>query len=195
MNRSLKSLFLLLLVSRFLFLANYPHFYDSPEYLRLAQEKNFITALHKSHASIHPVYLFLSQLTFRLYRLYDFKDFTTYLSFLSAFFGLVTIICFYYLTKRLFNKRIALLSLIPLIFFPHLWLIQTNIMHEPIDHFLLIVSLLFFDYFLTTKKPALILFSLLFLLVGVLNFVGNLIWLPVYFGVYIYRNNKDYGYR
>ena len=181
------------LITRFFFLASFPHFYDSPEYLKLSQEKNLALALSKSHESIHPIYLFLIQTAQKIYNfinIKDFIDFTTPLSFISALFGFLTFICFYFLIKRLFNKQTAFLSLIPLTFFPHLWLIQTNIMHESVDHFLLIVSLLFFDIFLTNKKLINIFISFLFLLLAFVNFSGNLIWAPIFIGLYIFRKNK-----
>ena len=177
-------------ITRFFFQASFPHFYDSPEYLKLSQEKNFVLSLSKSHESLHPIYIFLIQLSQRLFDFIDFTDFITPVSFVSAIFGLLTFICFYLLVKRLFNKKTAFLSLIPLTFFPHLWLIQTNIIHESVDHFLLIASLLFFDIFLTNKKLMNILASFLFLLLAFINFSGNLIWTPVFIGLYIFRKYK-----
>lgn len=190
MSWQLVVVFLLFLISRFLFLTKFPHFYDSPEYLRLSQENSLSSALTKSHESIHPIYIFFIQISSRLYNFMNFKDFITPVSFVSAFFGFLTLICFYFLIKRLFNKQTAFLSLIPLTFFPHLWLIQTNIMHESVDHFLLIVSLLFFDIFLTNKKLINIFISFLFLLLAFVNFSGNLIWAPIFIGLYIFRKNK-----
>jgi len=178
------------LITRFFFLASFPHFYDSPEYLKLSQENNLTLALSKSHESLHPVYLFLVQLSQRLSNFINFTDFITPVSLISAIFGTLTMICFYLLVKRLFNKKTAFLSLIPLTFFPHLWLIQTNIMHESVDHFLLIASLLFFDIFLTNKKLIGIFASFLFLTLAFINFPGNLIWTPVFFGLYIFRKYR-----
>jgi hypothetical protein len=51
----------LFIASRFFFLANYPHFYDSPEYFRESQSLSFFDSLKSSHESIHPVWLFLTQ--------------------------------------------------------------------------------------------------------------------------------------
>lgn len=165
-------------ITRFFFLASFPHFYDSPEYLKLSQEKNLVLALSKSHESIHPIYILLIQLSQRFLN-------NAYI--VSAIFGSLTVLVFYYLAKRLFGKKTAFLSLIPLTFFPHLWLIQTNIMHESVDHFLLIASLLFFDIFLTNKKLINIITSFLFLLLTFINFSGNLIWTPVFIGLFIFR--------
>ena len=186
----METIVFIFLITRFLFLSDFPHFFDSPEYLKLSQEASLSSALQKSHESIHPIYLFLIQTTHKLFNFINFTNFITPLSFLSAFFGLLTFICFYFLVKRLFNQKTARLSLIPLIFFPHLWLIQTNILHEAVDHFFMIASLLFFDIFLTNKKILYTGFSLLFLLLALVNFPGNLIWLPIYSGIFIFRKYK-----
>jgi len=189
------AVFIIFGLSRFLFLAKFPHFYDSPEYLRLSQEKNFLTALQKSHESIHPIYLFLVQTSQRLFNFTCPErsrrvDFITPISFVSAFFGILTFICFYFLVKRLFNKKIAFMSLLPLIFFPHLWLIQTNIMHEAVDHFFLVASILFFDIFLANKKLISFFISLFFVFLAFINFPGNLIWTPIFIGLYFFRKTK-----
>ncbi|MBM3205922.1 hypothetical protein FJZ41_03700 [Candidatus Shapirobacteria bacterium] len=112
------------------------------------------------------------------------------LSLISAIFGLVSLIAFYFLIKRNFNEKIALLSSIPLIFFPHLWLIQTNVLHESLDQGLFLLSLLFFDFFLTKKKFPWFLSSLLFLSLAIFNFVGLLLWAPVFIGLTILRSKK-----
>ena len=186
----METIIAIFLITRFFFLASFPHFYDSPEYLKLSQEKNLTLALSKSHESIHPIYISLIQLSQRFFDFINFTDLITPVSFISAFFGLLSFILFYLLIRRLFNKRTALLSLIPLTFFPHLWLIQTNIMHESVDHFLLITSLLFFDIFLTSKKLFNFLITFSFLLFAFVNFSGNLIWTPVFFGLYIFKKYR-----
>ena len=97
---------------------------------------------------------------------------------------------FYLLVKRIFNQKIALLSLIPLIFFSHLWLIQTNILHESLDQALFLTALLFFDLFLM-KKNWFWIFSVFFLSLAITNFIGIIIWLPVFFGLVFLRSKKD----
>ena len=186
----METIILIFLITRFFFLANFPHFYDSPEYLRLSLEKNFFSALTKSHESLHPLYLLFIQLSQKFFRFIHLTNLVTPVSFVSAFFGTLTFIAFYFLVKRIFNKKTAFLSLIPLTFFPHLWLIQTNIMHESLDHFLLMTSFLFFDIFLTNKKFVNFLISFLFLISAFFNFSGNLIWTPVFFGLYIFRKYR-----
>lgn len=59
-------LLFLFFFSRFFFLANYPHFFDSPEYLRLSLNQSFLQSLSLSHESVHPIFLFLIQLSQRV---------------------------------------------------------------------------------------------------------------------------------
>ena len=172
--------------SRFFFLANYPYFFDSPEYLRLSLNQSFFQSLSLSHESVHPIFLFLTQLSQKIIP----GNQAWSLSLVSASAGLVSFVAFYLLVKRIFNQKTALLSLIPLIFFPHLWLIQTNILHESLDQALFLTALLFFDFFLM-KKNWFWIFSVFFLSLAITNFVGIIIWLPVFFGLVFLRSKKD----
>lgn len=173
-------------VSRFFFLANYPHFYDSPEYFRESLSNNFFISLSQSHESIHPLYLFLSQLFQRIIPGQNIWE----LSLIAAIFGLVSVIAFYLLVKRNFDEKVALFSLIPLIFLPHLWLIQTNVLHESLDIGFFLLSLLFFDFFLERKKIYWWVLTVIFLSLAIFDFVGILLWLPVFIGLNILKSKK-----
>jgi len=171
-----KNIFLLVfvtyIVSRLFFLSKYPLFYDSPEYLRESLSSNFFSSLQKSHESIHPVYLFLTQLFQKIIPGQNAWN----LSFISGLFGLGSFILFFLLVKKLFNKKTALYSLVPLVFFKHTWLIETNVLYESINHFLLIGGVLTFLYFLENKKIYLFIASVLFWSLVILNFPGIVIW-------------------
>jgi len=176
----------LFIISRFCFLANFPHFYDSPEYFRESLSGNFFKSLAASHESIHPVWLFLTQFFQRIIS----QSTSWELSLISAIFGLIGFVSFYFLIKRNFNEKRAIFSLIPLIFFPHLWLLQTNVLHESLDFALFLLGLLFFDFFLTKKKFSWFLLSILFLSLAIFDFVGILLWSPVFIGLTILRSKK-----
>ena len=176
----------LFFVSRFFFLTNYPHFYDSPEYLRESLSRNFFISLSSSHEVIHPVWLFLTQFFQRIIS----QPTSWELSLISAIFGLLGFLAFYFLIKRNFGEKIAIFSSVPLIFFPHLWLIQTNVLHESLDCGLFLLGLLFFDFFLTKKKFSWFLLLTLFLSLSIFDFVGILLWSPVFIGLAILRSKK-----
>jgi len=176
----------LFIISRFCFLANYPHFYDSPEYLRESLSPNFFISLRSSHEVVHPVWLFFTQIFQRIIS----QPTSWELSLIAALFGLISTIVFYLLIKRNFHQRVALFSLVPLIFFPHLWLIQTNVLHESLDAGLFLVSLLFFDFFLERKKFYWLVLTVIFLSLAIFDFVGILLWSPVFIGLAILRSKK-----
>lgn len=186
-----KNLFLLVLVtyiiSRLFFLSKYPYFYDSPEYLRESFSNNFFSSLQKSHESIHPIYLFLTQLFQKTIQGENAWE----LSLISGLFGIGSFILFYILIKKLFNKKTALYSLIPLIFFKHTWLIETNILHESIDHFFLIAGILSFIYFLDKNRFYLFIISIFFWVLGILNFPGIVIWFIPIFAFILLRKKVD----
>ena len=187
----MKKVILLFALSRFLFLANYPHFYDSPEYYQLSQ-KGFFESITLSHQSVHPVYLFVSQLFQKISILITGQPSPFALSFISALFGLVGFISFLFLIKRLFNKKIAIAGGFALIFFPHLWIVQTNIMHEAVEQGLFLAGLLTFDIFLQNyqqrktdqkiKVYVSVLATIVLWSLAILNFPGTIIWFPVIFG-------------
>ncbi len=165
-----------LVLSRLLYLASYPHFYDSVEYLREAASADYWASLGRSHESVHPVYLWLVQLTHRL---------QLPPSLASALAGIIGVLVFYVLVKEMFGRRSAHLSILPLVLFPHLWLLHTHIMHEAVDHAFFLTGLLFFCLFLKTNRVAPLLAAVLNLSLALFNFTGMLVWFPAVFGVAI----------
>lgn len=168
--------------SRFLFLASYPHFYDEPEYLRESLKPSFAKSLSESHESIHPVSLFLNQGIQKL--TVNFLGNSGWnLSLVSAIFGLLGLLSFYFLIKKLFNQKLAFYSSLPLLLFSHLWLIQTNILHEAVDQGLFLFGLLYWVNFLEKKSGQSLIISFISLSLAVINFVGILIWFPLVIAV------------
>jgi len=178
---------IIFIFTRFLFLANYPHFYDSPEYLRESLGTNFYLSLAKSHESVHPIWLYLSQ----VFQKINIDSTAWEISLISAISGLITIFAFYFFIKILFKQRIADKALLPLIFFPHLWLIQTNIMHESIDVALFISALLFYLLFIDKNKFIYFFFSLTCLTMAFLDFIGIAIWVSAFIGLIVYRSKGN----
>ena len=189
-NFKMKNIFYLLLglffISRFFFLADYPHFYDSPEYFRESISGSFFQSLISSHEAVHPVWLFLTQMFQKITPANNVWE----ISLVSAIFGLFSFLIFYFLVKRLFSEKIALLSLVPLIFFPHLWLIQTNVLHESLDSCLFLLGLLFFVIFLENKKVGFFFSALIFLSLAIFDFLGILIWSPVLIGLAVLKTKE-----
>lgn len=180
----------LLLISRLFFLAHYPHFYDSPEYFRESLSPDFWQSIAASHEAVHPIYLFLTQLFQKItITLINQPQFWV-ISLISALFGFLGIFAWFFLIKRLFNEKKALYSLIPLIFFPHLWLIQTNILHETVEQGLFLLGLLFLDLFLEKRKFYWVILLIITWSLAIFNFPGILVWFPAGLGLIIFRSKK-----
>ncbi|MFH1289174.1 MAG: glycosyltransferase family 39 protein [Patescibacteria group bacterium] len=180
----------LFLASRLFFLANYPHFFDSPEYLRLSLETDFFKSLSYSHESIHPVYLFLTQLFRIFFSFLNLKFQIWQISLTSAVFSILGIASFYLLIRKLFNERVAVFSILPLILFPHLWLIQTNILHESVEQGFFLFGLFVFSLFLEKGKLFFWVLASLSWGLAVFNFIGIILWFPWVFGIFLLFPDK-----
>ncbi len=181
----------LFLVTRLCLLADYPHFFDSPEYFRESQAIDFFTSIASSHEAVHPVYLLVIQTLQRAYYLLTGSMSIIPVSLTSALFGGLGIGMFYLLIKRLFDSKTALFASIPLLFFPHSWLLHTNVMHELVEQSLFITGLVTFDVFLTTRRWQWWFLCICVWSLAILNFLGILLWFPVVLGVVFLRSQKD----
>ncbi|MBU3956671.1 glycosyltransferase family 39 protein [Patescibacteria group bacterium] len=189
-------IFSLLLISRLFFLAHYPYFYDSPEYYRESLSSNFGQSIVASHEAVHPLYLFLTQIFQKVSLSLTGQPQVWVISLISALFGILGILAWYFLVKRLFNDKIAIFSLIPLIFFPYLWLIQTNILHETVEQGLFLLGLLFLDLSLGKRKIYWVILVVISWALAIFNFPGILVWFPAAIGLILYRSKrlrKDLG--
>ena len=193
-SRPVICLVLVYVLTRLIFLANFPHFFDGPEYLRESLKSNYWQSLQDSHESIHPVSLLLDQEIQKITANFAGNNGWS-LSFVAAAFGLIGLLSFYFLIKELFNQKIAFYSTIPLLFFSHLWLIQTNILHEAVDQGLLVLGLFLWVKFLKVKKWQWLVAFVISLSLALVNFVGIIIWFPLISGIillkkkYLTKNN------
>jgi 4-amino-4-deoxy-L-arabinose transferase-like glycosyltransferase len=188
MKKNFWLVFSLFLISRLFFLAHYPFFYDSPEYYRESLTTNFSQSIAASHEAIHPLYLWLTQLSQKLTLFLIHQPQFWVLSLISAIFGILGFLAWYFFIRRLFNEKMALYSLIPLIFFPHLWLIQTNILHETLEQGLFLLGLLFLDFYLEERKIYWVILVIISWGLALFNFLGILVWFPTALGLIIYRS-------
>jgi len=170
-----------LILSRILFLARYPHFFDSPEYLRLANLGSLKQMFVAAHDPLHPVYLLLLRLVHT----------SSQISLISAIFGVLGILAFYLLVKNLFSKKVANRTLLPLALFPHLFLIQTNILHESVEQAFFLGSLLMLVYFLKSARPQYFASMLIFYYLALMNFMGILVWSPLFMILIFWLSPKE----
>ena len=155
-------------LTRILGLANYPHFFDAPEYLKLASLHHFVQSLNQSHDPVHPFYLWLIQFFSQPWQL----------SLISALFGTLGVYVFYLVIKVVYNQTLGRKTVLLLMFFPQLFLLQTNIVHEPIEQFFFLATLLFLVWFHRKKNWGYWLLSIITLYFSLMTFIGILLWVP-----------------
>ncbi|NTU47177.1 hypothetical protein HGA88_06130 [Candidatus Roizmanbacteria bacterium] len=177
-------LFFAYFVSRLTFISNYPYFYDSPEYLRLAQAPQFSQVLSESHENLHPLYLFF------IHIFYHILPIPAAISFVSVLFGALGIASFYLLVKLLFGNKIAFWASLPLLFFPHIFLLQTNILHDGVDQSLFLAALTSWVYYMRTTRVYFIVLTFVFCTLSLYDYIGIAIWLPLVFVCTIWLSGK-----
>lgn len=165
----------LLFASRILFISPLPIYFDSPEYIRLIENPNFIQALTLGHEPIHPGYILPAWILTRLFPLGAVYA----AELVSSIFGALALFAFYKIIKFLFNKTLAVKSLLVAVFLPAFFLASTNVLTDTTYIFFYLLSF----YCLLRSKNS---FSKWFLL-GILSLGYSIfthtqviLWLPVF---------------
>ena len=187
---------LLYALTRIPFLRPYPVYYDSFEYVRIIEKINW-SSLHSfittSHQPVHTLY-FIICLIFKSL----FPSLSTPLGMVlsSLFFGYGTCIIWYFVLRKIRNKKIALWGAIILLLFPYFFITNTNILYES--------ELLFFQlaaFFILLignekKKERYIFFSGIVLGLAHLVFIGTAYIVPIFLGFIWggFSRKKWYGF-
>ena len=177
-------------ITRLPFLRNLPVFYDSFEYLGLAEKltiSNFSQLTSSSHQPIHTFY-FLTVLVFKT--MFFFLPANTVLVLISFVFGYLTITVWYWLVRNYFDKKIAFYSSLLILFFPYFFAANTNILYESELLFFQIVSLYFIFKGLKENKYFFIILAGVFWGISQSIFIGSLLIFPIFFGQLMKIKNK-----
>lgn len=109
---------------------------DSPHFLLGIDD--FDISKIQPHAPGFPVYIFLGKIAH-----FFIKDNLAALTSLSALFGALSVLVFYFLIKKIFNKKIAIYSAIILAVTPMFWVNSIVVMTDMVAFFFLILSTYF----------------------------------------------------
>lgn len=129
MSKTVGLVFLLIFLSRILFLSISPAFFDSLEYLKLFENSNFVDSLRQVHNPIHPLFL----LIFWLFNKIPLGTTLLRAEFLNSVFGLLSMIVIYKISR-------SMLVTVFVAFTPYFWLSQINVLYEPLLGLLLALS-------------------------------------------------------
>lgn len=147
-------------------LANYPFFFDSPEYVNLSQLP-YGEALYLAHPLVHPVSMLLWRVSYLI-----FGSSVAVLSLVSAAFWIMGAVFAARCVAR--ERRWVVYAICLLLPLP--WLIMTNVVVDAVSSSLLMcgVALLWKRRDTVRVAASTVLFGL-----SVLNYLGMAIWLPV----------------
>lgn len=120
-------LILILFLSRVFFLSPLPIYFDSPEYVRLIENPNLIQALTLGHEPIHPGYILPAWI---LSRIFPILGVVYSAELVSSIFGTLALFVFYKIIKWLFNKTLAIKSLLVTALLPTFFLASTNVLTD-----------------------------------------------------------------
>lgn len=142
-------LFLLVFLSRALLLSKSPAFFDSREYLRLAQNPSVVEVFRQAHLPIHPLYILqnwlITKIPLAIKNIYR-------LELLNAFWGTLCVCVIYSLLKEFINQKKALYLSLLAAFLPYFWLSQVNILYEPLLVFFQLISFFFLVRYIKEGK-------------------------------------------
>lgn len=176
--------------TRIFFLRNYPAFYDSFEYLRLAQKiefNNLVKIITDSHQPIHTFY-FLTVLAFK--KILFFLSANSVLVGISFIFGYLTIVSWYLLVREVLNKKYAFISSLFVLIFPYFLVVNTNILYESELLFFQILSIFLFTKGLKKYNRKNIFLAGISYGLAQLIFIGNLFLLPIFLIIFITNKNR-----
>lgn len=172
--KKLLALIFFYLLLRLPFVANYPHFYDAPEYIREAASSTLQVALSHMHPPMHAIFMIFAFSSYHVFH-------TVWsISLVAVVMGLIGLVSFYLLLKVLFDEKIALLGTLPLLFFPQLFLIQTNILHDSVDEGFFMAGLALFTVFILRKNIWHLLGGLVALSLSITDYTGMMAWFPLF---------------
>lgn len=180
---------ILLFLSRVFFLSPLPIYFDSPEYVRLIENPSLLQGLTLGHEPIHPGYILPSWLLFHMLKgisaLYAAEV-------TSAVFSTLGIFVFYKIVQVLFDKKIAIRSLIIASLLPVFYLAGINVLTDTTYIFFFLLSFFAFLKFLKEKNKKWLLIGIISLGYSVFTHTQVLIWTPVFFGLLVAsRNPKE----
>ncbi len=128
-----------LFLSRILLMSRSADFFDATQYMWRTSDNDLLRAITTGHAPYHPLFIFFSNLIYRIPGLHDEILVATLP---AVIFGSASIVVLYFLIRDLLGRKVAWLTstiyaLLPFVFFS-----QISILVDPVMHFFFYLSLL-----------------------------------------------------
>lgn len=187
-------LLILLLLSRLLFVDGSADFFDATQYIRRVQEP-FWHSLTSGHPPFHPLYIALGNIFYRTMDLFGIHSAGIAAALPSAVFGSLAVAVFYLFVKKIFNRKIALLSSIFIAIVPFFWIASITVLVDPtgIFFFILAIYLYWLGLESSSNKKGMVFILLAGLSFGLALFTHTsfAMWTPTFFGLFLYKQMRD----
>lgn len=164
-------LWILVILTRVALAANYPHFFDSPEYLKLATSP-LSQVFSQAHSSLHPISMLIWQFVGLFPPSYAVFSHTL----ISAIFGVISI----WIAAKIAGKYRGInvnVVILALTLFPLLWMLQTNIASEPVTHLFMLLTWYGWLRYGEKQNIKWLLFTTAVGSLAIFNYIGVVIWL------------------
>lgn len=184
-----KDLFIILLLflSRILFLSPLPIYFDSPEYVKLIENPNLLTALTSGHEPIHPGYILLA---WTLNKIFPFGAIYS-AEIISSVFAALGFFIFFKIVQVLFDKKIAIRALIIASLLPVLFLSGVNVLTDTTYIFFYLLSFYFLLLFSRTNSKKWFILGVLSLAYAIFTHTQTILWLPLFLTPIILAKKKN----
>lgn len=175
-------IFLLLFLSRLLFLSPLPIYFDSPEYANLISNPNLFHALTKGHEPIHPGFILPSWFIYRALPISSLYA----AEIVSSLFAALGLFTFYKIVLIYFSKTIAVRSLIITSLLPMLFLAGVNALTDTTYIFFYLFAFYSLSRYLLNQSKNIsgrkwFLIGILSLAYSIFTHTQVIIWLPLFF--------------
>ena len=183
-------IFLVFLSLRLYFATSQPIFFDSFEYLERLSDPNFLHALFSGHPPLHSGYIFILWPIYQFAKLFLSNPTDLVISFQILVSG-ISMLALYNLITKLWNKKIASISLLIILLLPLLWISQMTLMMEGLYVALFIISLNAFNNYLSDKSYCSLVVSLCCWVLSLAVHIGVLLWIPLFLYLLLYHKAKS----
>ena len=182
---------LLYFLSRIPFLRFYPVFYDSFEYVQIANRLNFTNFSQVVSSSHQPIHTFYFLAILFLKNILGFLNPEAIMVLLSLISGYLTIIVWFTLVRRYYSAKKAFFSSLLLMIMPYFFVLNTNILYESPLLLLQVAACFFLTLAMEKKSKIYIAISALFWGLSISVFIGSLFLFPIFLLLLIILSKQE----
>lgn len=184
------TLFLLIIILSFFSVPKEVLFYDAPEYIKIVSENSFLRSIGMGHFPIHPSFIADLWISAKVFTSI-FKITYSYAGNLYAYFcGLLSIFLFWKISNLYLKKKDSYIATLIFVFFPAIWIINTNLLVESLGLTLFLLSSYLYSLYLNEPAKEKLIYLFLSLLFLFTTHIESILWLPAMVSIPLLMRKK-----